>query len=274
MEDERWLSREDDTVLFELDILESFDEIIDELKQSPQTMVYHEAKGLTVDAPDVPASLQQFLGTSLESLEVNIEFDPSAERYETAITPPDSLPIMLRSTQGIEEIEHDNQLYVANSSNLMYDAMLLVIPKPYRSLQPSFERLAEYVVENSPSSHQHYVFLKEEKNGVRYGVVAQCMETEDDSLRELQIIHTTAHPSGRDVGTRMRLTESVKRSDVTSSLHIEVINTDDGEHESPMIDITLDRNQFQQFEPPHISKLHMANIFDTLSELRQSTKEV
>ena len=269
MEEERRLSPEDDTV-FELGILENFEEIVTQLERSPEAIVQYEASGLVIDTSEVPSELQPFLGATPQNLTFDINFDPSSNTYSTTIEPIDFAPVTFSSTNGFGTVEHGDNLYLAPSSSIVHDATLLAIPAAYRSLRPDLGQLGDCIVELSPKSHRRYVFSEcNSENDADYRIAAQRLETADDSVRVLEVFHISSHPSGHEIGTHLWLKESIKQTGTNTALRINVVNPNNMSEESPLVDINFDN---KQFEPPRISKLHMGNILETLNALDQSVR--
>ena len=266
-----------DVITFLNDILDGRDSLDAQLDASPQTEV-HAAYSNYAISPFVPTpELNGLLplaepGSNAELACSFVRIGGKTRIEKITLAGEDSAPLEITPYDEFCEIGNGAEI---RDPSLDHAVLLTMIPEKFRALHPGKQQLLDFLANNAPSTESQKVFEYTTDESISY-IATTEHETVDDSIYSLEILHLRQHPSNYAVGTKLQLTESLKKaahSQTDQKITIDVIRN--GLPNLPGAFQSIDeiyRSDVISKDVARITPTHMADILEALEYLRQDVE--
>jgi hypothetical protein len=134
----------------------------------------------------------------------------------------------------------------------------------------SVQNALEVIAQLSPESYLIYEF-HDDRSDFLSTVKISNSETVDDSIFSMEISKTVMHPSGKLIGTRLNLTESIKRSMRGKDVTENTVEIDISDNHSPIVhDLSMSTIEGNKVVPvPVPTRRHLEDVLEVLDRLNQ-----
>ena len=225
--------RQSEEALFLCDLLDNLSNVAEAIKNHPNALKELSLSNIAIDALDPPASLPIPEFEHGEPAELSVSAVATSDHVaieSLSILPCDSAPIEMTNDNGLARI--DNGVDVTHTDlSMLNDGLLALVPPTIRPVATTAQ-LLEYAKQRAPESHEVTTFSYEDDDGeVATTIQLTEIETNDNSVRSIDISVMRPHPSGKYIGTHLVLTESLLRrinneiahNDVERAINVEAI---------------------------------------------------
>lgn len=266
-----------DVITFLNDILDSRHSLDRQLDSAQKTEIHATYSNYAISdfvpTPELDGLLP--FANSTTSAELACSFvraDGEVRIEKITLTEEDSMPLEITPYDEFCEVGDGAAI---REPSLDHAVLLTMIPEKFRGLHPDKQQLLDLLASNAPSTDAQKVFEHKTDESISY-IVTTEHETVDDSIYSLEIIHLRQHPSDYLVGTRLQLTESLKkaaRGQTDQKITVDVIRN--GLTNQPKEFQSIDeiyRSDVVSKDVARITPTHMADVLEALEYLRQDAE--
>ena len=184
------------------------------------------------------------------------------------VKPEDGAPIVIRDDHGIVLQESGDNISPLHPS-AMNDTLYSLFPESVR-YKLTVDKAIEVITQLSPESTIVHEFEMDEADFLASIRIANS-ETVDDSFFSLEIVKTIIHPSGKLLGTRMNLSESIQRQIKKADITTNAVALDINQNHSSIREFSFDDIVENKIVPVFLpTRRHIEDIEDVLGRLDQN----
>jgi hypothetical protein len=271
--------RHEEEGVFLCEILDDISSLSERLRQHPDTLYELSYKGIAIDAFDPPMELgvsSHLIGQPAELSVGAINSYSHTAIDAISITPNDGADIEINSEHGLSHVRSGATSHYGDLSTLR-STLTNILPLEYQLLDPTDHQLLEYAKAKAPETQEvATLILDDDTTEITSTIRLTELETASDSIVSLDISLLRPHPSGKRVGTRLILTESLIRradsnlasSDIERTVDVMAIG-DDGFDELLLTSPLTQEDAATKFQINPATPYHMADVLDALDILKR-----
>lgn len=271
--------RHEEEGVFLCEILDDISSVSERLRQHPDTLYELSYEGIVIDAFDPPMELgvsNHLIGQPAELSVRAVDSYGFTALDAISITPNDGADIEINSEHGLSHISSGATSHYGDLSTLRR-TLTNTLPLEYQLLDPTDHQLLEYAKAKAPQTQEvATLILDDDTAEITSTIRLTELETATDSIMSLDVSLLRPHPSGKRVGTRLILTESLVRRADSNIASNEIERTiavmaiaDDGFDELLLSGPLTQENAVAKFEINPATPYHMADVLDALDMLKR-----